>query len=45
MACEIAKTTTVAGLVLGGSARSKDEINRLVALIHPLIDLTPLRFA
>jgi pimeloyl-ACP methyl ester carboxylesterase len=45
VACEIAKTTPVAGLVLVGSAKSKEEINRFVSMIHPLIDLTPLRFA
>ena len=45
VACEIAKITPVVGLVLVGSARSKDEINRLVSLIHPLINLAPLRFA
>lgn len=45
VACEIAKTTLVAGLDLVGSARSREEINRFVSLIHPLIDLTPLPFA
>jgi pimeloyl-ACP methyl ester carboxylesterase len=45
VACEIANITPVRGLVLVGSAKSKGEISRLVSLIHPLIDLTPLRFA
>jgi pimeloyl-ACP methyl ester carboxylesterase len=44
VACEIAKITPVAGLVLVGSAKTKDEISRFVAMIHPLIGLTPLRF-
>src|SRR3954470_8292775 len=35
VACEIAKITPVVGMVLVDSARSKDEINRLVSLIHP----------
>jgi pimeloyl-ACP methyl ester carboxylesterase len=45
VACEIAKITPLAGLVLVGSAKSKDEISRFVALAHPFIKWTPLRFA
>ena len=43
-ACEIAKMTPVSRLVLVGSAKSREEINRFISLSHPLIDLTPLRF-
>lgn len=45
VACAIAKHVPVAALVLVGSAKDRQEINRLVSLFHPLIDLTPLKFA
>jgi pimeloyl-ACP methyl ester carboxylesterase len=44
VACEISRVTPVARLVLVGSAKNREEISRFVSLIHPLIDLTPLRF-
>jgi hypothetical protein len=31
-------------LILIGSAKHKSEINGLLAILHPLIDLTPLKF-
>lgn len=44
VACEMAKTTPVSELVLIGSAINKEEISRLLSILHPLIDLTPLTF-
>lgn len=42
--CEIANQIELEKLVLIGSAVSKEEINRLLKLLHPLIDLAPLPF-
>jgi pimeloyl-ACP methyl ester carboxylesterase len=44
VACEIGKIIPVGGLVLIGGAKRKEEINALLALIHPLVDLAPLTF-
>ncbi|HEX3720688.1 MAG TPA: alpha/beta fold hydrolase [Verrucomicrobiae bacterium] len=43
-ACEIAKIIPIGGLVLIGGAKRKEEINALLAFIHPLVDLAPLAF-
>lgn len=42
--CEITKQVPVRGLILIGSARSPSEINALLRLLSPLIDLAPLAF-
>lgn len=44
VACEITKQVQVRGLFLIGSARSAGEINALLRLLSPLIDLAPLAF-
>jgi ADP-ribose pyrophosphatase YjhB (NUDIX family) len=40
LARTLQKITPVAGLVLVGSAKKKEEISRFVSLIHTLIELT-----
>jgi pimeloyl-ACP methyl ester carboxylesterase len=44
VACEIGHQIKLKNLILIGSAKQKDEINSLLAVLHPLIDLTPLQF-
>jgi len=44
VACEIANQLNIRQLILVGSAVNKAEINKLLALLHPLIDLAPLDF-
>lgn len=45
VACEVAKQTTVRGIVLVGSAAHPQEINRLLRWAQPAADLAPLRFS
>jgi pimeloyl-ACP methyl ester carboxylesterase len=44
VACEMAKITPVASLVLVGGAKKKEEISGFLSVIHPLVDLAPLMF-
>ncbi len=44
VAAEIANQVKVGGLILIGSAARPDEISRLLAALHPLIDLAPVAF-
>jgi pimeloyl-ACP methyl ester carboxylesterase len=44
VACEIAKLRNLKHLFLIGGAKKKEEINDLLALIHPLADLLPIEF-
>ena len=44
VACEIAALLPVRGLILVGSAKTKDELNFLFSWLRPLIDLAPLNF-
>ena len=44
VACEIAKIRKIKRLFLVGSAVHQDEVNGLLRLLHPLIDLAPLSF-
>lgn len=44
VACEIGQQIKLKKLILIGSAKQKDEINGLLTLLHPLIDLTPIQF-
>lgn len=44
MACEIAQRRALRGLVLIGSALSKEDVNGLLRVLVPLIDLAPLAF-
>jgi pimeloyl-ACP methyl ester carboxylesterase len=44
VAGEIAKFLPVRGLILVGSAKTKDEVSALFNWLDPLIDLTPLNF-
>ncbi|MCH6258615.1 hypothetical protein MLD52_18790 [Puniceicoccaceae bacterium K14] len=45
VACEIANLVTLKKLTLIGSAVSKDEISRLLSILHPLIDVVPINLA
>lgn len=42
--CEIAKLIPLAGLVLIGSAKSREEMTGVLALIQPVLHLAPLAF-
>jgi pimeloyl-ACP methyl ester carboxylesterase len=44
VACEIAKIRNLRALVLIGSAVSKNEVNPLLALLHPLAGIAPLEW-
>lgn len=44
VACEIANQIELGELVLIGSAVSQDEVSGLLKLLHPLVDITPLRW-
>ncbi len=44
VACEIANQLETDRLILIGSARSKQEISAILALLHPLAKLAPLEF-
>jgi hypothetical protein len=44
VACEIANLIDLERVVLIGSAKSKEEINRILSTLHPLIDLAPIPF-
>jgi pimeloyl-ACP methyl ester carboxylesterase len=44
VACEIARVRKLKVLVLIGSAVNKDEINSLLAVLHPIADFAPLKF-
>jgi pimeloyl-ACP methyl ester carboxylesterase len=44
VACEVAKVRKIKALYLVGSATSKDEVSRLLAVLHPLIDLAPVEW-
>ena len=44
VACEIANQLDLAELVLVGSTVSQDEISGLLKLLHPLVDVTPMRW-
>lgn len=42
--CEIAEIVKLNAVVLVGSARSKEEISKLLSLFEPLIDYAPIEF-
>ena len=44
VSCEIAKLRKLKQLYLVGSATSKDEVNRLLAFLHPLADFAPIEW-
>lgn len=44
VACEIANHVELKRVVLIGSCRKKEEINRILTVLHPLLDLTPVAF-
>jgi len=44
VACEISKIVDLERLVLISSAKNKNEVSSLLSLIHPLIDLAPIKF-
>jgi pimeloyl-ACP methyl ester carboxylesterase len=44
VACEIARIRKLRALVLIGSAVDKDEVNPLLALLHPLAGIAPLEW-
>lgn len=44
VACEIANHIKLERVVLIGSALNKKEINKVLSLLHPLVNLTPLSF-
>ncbi len=44
VAAEIASVVKAKGIILIGSARSSDEVNPLLRLVSPLVDLAPLPF-
>ena len=44
IACEIANLIELERIVLIGSARRKEEVNQILSLLHPLIDLAPIAF-
>jgi pimeloyl-ACP methyl ester carboxylesterase len=42
VACEIAKIRKCKNLFLVGSAKRKEEINGILVMLHPLVDLAPI---
>lgn len=44
VAGEIARLRRIEGLALIGSAVKKEEISKILAILHPLIDLSPISF-
>ena len=44
IACEIANLVDLERIILIGSARRKEEVNRILSILHPLIDLAPIPF-
>ncbi len=44
IACEIANLIDLERIILIGSARRKEEVNRVLSILHPLIDLAPIPF-
>jgi len=44
IACEIANLIDLERIILIGSARRKEEMNRIPSALHPLIDLAPIAF-
>ena len=44
VACEIANLIELDRIILIGSARRKEEVNRILSILHPLIDLAPITF-
>jgi len=44
VACEVANLLDLEQIILIGSALSKEEINGVLSVLHPLIDLAPLSF-
>ncbi|MGJ8654658.1 MAG: alpha/beta fold hydrolase [Opitutaceae bacterium] len=44
VACEIANLIDLERVVLIGSARRKEEVNRILSILHPFIDLAPIPF-
>ena len=44
IACEIANIIELDRIILIGSARRKEEVNRILSILHPLIDLAPIAF-
>jgi len=44
VACEIANLVDLERVVLIGSAKRKDEINRILSILNPFIDLAPIPF-
>lgn len=44
VACEIAKIRNLSGLFLVGSALHRNEVNKLLAMIHPLAAIAPIEW-
>jgi pimeloyl-ACP methyl ester carboxylesterase len=44
VACEVANLLDLERIVLIGSAQRKEEINGILSILHPLIDLAPIAF-
>jgi pimeloyl-ACP methyl ester carboxylesterase len=44
VACEVAKVRKLNALYLVGSATAREEVSRLLAILHPLADLAPLEW-
>jgi hypothetical protein len=44
IACEVAKIRKIQNLVLIGSAIRKGEINSILSILHPIINLAPIEF-
>jgi pimeloyl-ACP methyl ester carboxylesterase len=44
IACEISNQIQLKRIILIGSAQRKEEINRILEILHPLIDLAPMPF-
>lgn len=44
VACEIANLVSLERIILIGAACKREEINKLLSILHPLIDLTPIAF-
>lgn len=44
VACEVANQIELSDLVLIGSAVSQSEVSGLLKLLHPLVDMTPMRW-
>src|SRR5438067_5656079 len=42
VACEVAKIRRLSALYLVGSALSKNEVSRFLAILHPLANLAPI---